>query len=125
MMHRKKVLIVDPSPISRRELKETIETHETLVEVLAVPDAEQARDVLRNYQLDVAFVEVDLPLEEGPDFIQTLRQAAPDCRIVALAGIDAEPVKATALEKGADDFLAKEMAFGFRLIDFIHDVIRR
>ena len=125
MMQRKKILIVAPSPIARRDLKETIETHETLVEVIAVPDAEQARVMLRRHQLDVAFVEMDLPLEEGPGLIQTIRQTVPGSRIVALSGVASEAVKTAALEAGADDFLINEMAVGFRLIDFIHEVIRK
>ena len=125
MMHRKKILLVDPSAIARRDLKETIETHETLVEVIGVPDAEQARDILRKHQPDVAFVEMDLPLEEGPGLLQTIRQAAPESRIVALSRVASEAVKTAALEAGADDFLIKEMAVGFRLIDFIREVVRR
>ena len=125
MMHRKKILIVEPSSIDRRDLKETIEAHETLVEVIAVPDAEQARDILRKHQPDVAFVQVDLPQEEGPELIQTIRQTAPESRIVALAGIAPEALKTAALEKGANDVFLKEMSIGFRLIDLIHDVIRR
>jgi chemotaxis response regulator CheB len=63
MMHRKKILIVDPSPIFLRQLKETIETHETLVDVNEAPSAERAREVLRKHLPDVAFIEVEMPLE--------------------------------------------------------------
>jgi len=125
MMHRKKILIVDPSPIARRELKEAIETHETLVEVIEVPDAEQARNILRKHQPDVAFVETDLPLSEGPGLIQAIRQTAPECRIIARTGTESEEVKTAARENGADGFLTKGMSVGFRLIDLIHEVIRR
>ena len=125
MMHRKKILIVDPSPIARRELKETIENSETLVDVYAVADVDQANEILRRHQPDAAFVEIDLPLNTGPGLIETIRQSAPESHIIALTGTESEAVKTAARANGVDDFLTKQMAVGFRLIDFIHEVIRR
>ena len=125
MMQRKKILIVDPSPIARRELKTTIENHETLVDVYAAANVDQAGDILRSHPPDVAFIETDLPLDTGLDLIQLIRGEAPESRIVALAHNALETVRSAALEKGADDFFTKEMSVGFRLIDFIHEVIRR
>ena len=118
-------MIVDPSPISRRQLKSTIQTNETLVNVYEAENAGQAEDILRNQLPDVVFIDIALPLEIGLCLIASIRTLAADIRIVVLTRLDASQYKAAALEKGADYFLSKKHAAGLRLIDVIHDVIRR
>jgi YesN/AraC family two-component response regulator len=65
MLRRKNVMIVDPSPIFRRQLKATIQTNETLVNVSEAENAHQANDILRKQPPDVVFLDVALPLESG------------------------------------------------------------
>jgi len=125
MMQRKKILIVDPSPNYLRQLKETIETHETLVDVSAAPDSERAREILRKHLPDVAFIEVEMPLDEGLALIRSIRRLAPDSRIVVLTANASEDCRTQSLEHGADDHLLKEAVSGIRLVDLIHEIIRR
>jgi hypothetical protein len=47
MFDRKKVLILDPSPIFRRTLKEVIRTSETRVDIREADNADQAEDILK------------------------------------------------------------------------------
>ena len=49
MLRRKKVLLLDPSPIFRLQLKEAIQTNETLVDVIEADNVDQANDILRNH----------------------------------------------------------------------------
>ena len=125
MMLRKKILIVDPSPVFRRDLKATLETHETLVDVYTAGHADHAKDIMRKQPPDVIFIEVDLPLDVALELIQSIRRQAPESHIVAMAGAGSEAVKIAALEHGANDYLVKEVPVGFGLIDFIHAVVRR
>ena len=125
MMHRKKILIVDPSPNFLRQLKETIEAHETLVDVYDAPNADRAREVLRKHLPDVAFIEVEMPLDEGLALIKSIRRLAPDSRIVVLTANATEDCKSQSLEHGAEDHFYKEVVTGIRLVDLIHEVIRR
>ena len=125
MLTRKTILIADPSPGFRQRLKETIHEHETLVDVLEADGVGQADDILRGRQPDVCFLEIDLPLEEGGRLIASIRRAAPGSRIVVITAGDTEAHRTTAMEHGADEFLVKEDATGLRLIDLIHEVVRR
>jgi DNA-binding NarL/FixJ family response regulator len=125
MLPRKNVMIVDPSPIFRRSLKAVIETNETLVNVSEAENADQARDILGSQPPDVVFLDMLLPLETGLGLIASVKAVAADIRLVVLTGLDAPQVKAAALEQGADYFLSKEHATGLRLIDVIHETIRR
>lgn len=122
---RKKVMIVDPSPIFRRQLKATIQTNETLVDVTEADTINAAEGILRNQQIDVVFLDIGFPQDGGFDLIETIKGVAADIRIVVLTSHDSAVHKAAALEKGAAYFLAKEDAVGLRLIDIIHETIRR
>jgi CheY-like chemotaxis protein len=58
-------------------------------------------------QLDAAIVDLVLPGAGGLDIVRNLRRAFPQCRIVAVTGMD-EPAMAQAFaDVGADAFLPK------------------
>ena len=125
MLRRKKVMLVDPSPIFRLNLKEAIQTNETLVDVLEADNVDQANDILRNQQPEVVFLDIALPEATGIELIASIKALAADTRIVVVTSQDSDECRTRALQNGADYFLAKEYAIGLHLIDVIHDVIRR
>ena len=125
MLKRQTVMIVDPSADCRQRLKEAVYANETLVDVVEAESVGAVAAILRDKLPDVVFTEIDLPLAEGGRLIASIRRAAPDCRIIVTTGNDAEESRSTALHNGADDFLIKADAVGLRLIDLIHDAVRR
>jgi DNA-binding NarL/FixJ family response regulator len=126
MLHRHTILLVDPSSIYRRQMKEVIEFNETLVDVVEADGVGQADDVVRNQPPDVVFLDVDLPhQEDGLRLIQTIREALVNCRIVVLTDNPSDACRAEARQRGANRYLLKKDATGLHLIDLIHEVIRR
>ena len=125
LLNRKTVLIVDPSPIFRRKLKATIQTNETLVDVIEADDTGQAEVILSNQQLDVVFLDIGFPQEQVVQLIDAIDGAAGDIRLVVLAGHDSAAAQAAGLRDRADAFLPKEQAVGLRLADVIREMIRR
>ncbi len=125
LLNRKTVLIVDPSPIFRRKLKATIQTNETLVDVIEADDTGQAEVILSNQQLDVVFLDIGFPQEQVVQLIDAIDGAAGDTRLVVLAGHDAAAAQAAGLQDRVDAFLPKEQAVGLRLADVIREMIRR
>lgn len=125
MLQRQTVIIVDPSADFRQRLKDAIYEHETLVDVVDAESVGEVTGILRDSPPDVVFTEIDLPPQEGLRLIASIRRTVPDCRIIVLAGRDAEATRTTALQNGADDFLIKEDAVGLRLVDLIHGAVRR
>ena len=124
-MNRKKVMIVDPSPIFIRKLKTTIQTNETLVDVIEAVTINAAEDILRNQQLDVVFLDIGFPQEQVVRLIDAIKGAAREMRLVLLASHDVVATQAAGLQERADAFLPKEHAVGLRLADLIHEMIRR
>ncbi|MGA6924971.1 MAG: response regulator transcription factor [Desulfosarcina sp.] len=125
MLNYKKILILDPSPIFRRTLKEVIQTNETRVDVSEAQTVGQAEDILRSQSPDVVFLDIALPRDDGIRFIETIKGIAPQSRVVVLTNHDSTEHKEAALRKGADYFLSKEGTAGLRLLDVIHQTIRR
>ena len=126
LLNRKKVMIVDPSPIFRRELKAAIQTNETLVDVTGADTISAAEDTVRNQQLNVVFLDVGFPQDQVARLIEAIDGASGDIRLVVLAGHDSAAAQAAGLLRDrADGFLPKEQAVGLRLADVIHEMIRR
>ena len=125
LLNRKKVMIVDPSPIFRRKLKAAIQTIETLVDVIEADDIGQAEGILGKQQLDVVFLDIGFPQEQVVRLIEAIKGAARDMRLVLLASHDAAATQTAGLQERADCFLPKEHAVGLRLADVIHEMIRR
>ena len=125
MIDRRKVLILDPSPIFRRTLKEVIQTSEIHVDVREANNVGQARDILQKDPPDVVFFDIGLPRDNGVEFIASIKGMVPESRIVVLTNHDSAEHEAASIKNGADYFLSKEKSGGLRLIDVIHATIRR
>lgn len=125
MLKRKKVLILDPSPIFRRTLKEVIQTSETHVDIREARNTDQAENILKNDPPDVVFFDIALPRDNGIEFIASIKGMVPESRIVVLTSHDSAEHEAASIKQGADYFLSKERSGGLRLIDVIHTTIRR
>ncbi len=125
LLNRKTVLIVDPSPIFRRKLKATIQTNETLVDVIEADNTGQAEGILGKQQLDVVFLDIGFPPEQVIRLIDALDGAAGDIRLVVLASHDSAAAQSSGLQDRADCCLPKEHTVGLRLADVIHEMIRR
>lgn len=125
MFERNKVLILDPSPIFRRTLKEVIQTSEPLVDVREAENADQAENILKNDPPDVVFFDIALPRGNGIEFIASIKGMLPESRVVVLTSHDSAEHEAASIEQGADYFLSKERSGGLRLIDVIRTTIRR
>lgn len=125
MLDRKKVLILDPSPIFRRTLKEVIRTSEKLVEIREANNTDQAENILRNDPPDVVFFDIALPRDNGIAFIASIKVMVPESCVVVLTSHDSAEHEAASIEQGADYFLSKERSGGLRLIDVIRTTIRQ
>lgn len=125
MLNRKKVLILDPSPIFRRTLKEVIQTSETHVDIREAENTDQAENILKNDPPDVVFFDIALPRDNGIEFIESIKGMVPESRIVVLTSHDSAEHEAASIQKGANYFLSKERSGGLRLIDVIHAAIRK
>jgi DNA-binding NtrC family response regulator len=66
-----------------------------------------AREAVRNHQLNAVILDLILPDGNGIDWINDLRKECPDIAIIVITGAGDIPVAVEAMRRGADNFLTK------------------
>ena len=100
----KHILVVDDDTRLRELLQRFLREHGYMVST--AKDADEAREMLKQYRFNLLVVDVMMPKENGFEFLAKLRQESlvPVIMLTALAGVDD---RITGLENGADDYLSK------------------
>lgn len=89
-------------------------------DVVAVSSGEEA---LRHVDTDLVLLDLGLPDIDGMELCTQLR-AGTDVPIIVLTARDGEPDRVTALDRGADDYVAKPFGFA-ELLARMRAVLRR
>ena len=100
-----RVLIVDDEPAIRRFLRTALAVQDYRVEEAS--DGETALDFLKRNPVDLIVLDLGLPGIDGLDVIRALRQQGSLTPIIVLSSRDDEAGKVSALDLGADDYVAK------------------
>ena len=66
-----------------------------------------AREAVRDHQLNAVILDLILPDGNGIDWIKDLRKECPDIAIIVITGGGDIPVAVEAMRRGADNFLTK------------------
>lgn len=104
-MNPMRVLIVDDEPAIRRFLRTALAVQDYRVEEAS--DGETALDFLKRNPVDLIVLDLGLPGIDGLDVIRALRQQGSLTPIIVLSSRDDEAGKVSALDLGADDYVAK------------------
>ena len=123
MLSPPRVMIVDPSPIFRSTLVDVLQKHVSCVAIVETDTSEKARYLLNDAPVNVVFLEIALPGNNGIQLIATIKDIYPNATIVVITSHDAAEYKEAALRNGADFFLSKERSSGLRLFDVIRRTI--
>ncbi|MTI42889.1 response regulator [Roseibium hamelinense] len=105
-----RVLIADDSAIARDVVRAGIKTHQSkrYFEIDVVPDGQQALDVLHKKQIDIAFIDINMPGLSGPEVISAMKETKSNgCLAIAMSSDMNEKARAIFTEFGAYHFLKK------------------
>ncbi len=111
------ILVVDDEAMIRETLRDFLEFEGH--HVLEAEDALVARSLLARNKVDLAFLDVSMPGESGPELCARLKED-PDCKhikVVILTGLDDEQHWREGLRSGADLYAVKP--FGIERIRLI------
>ena len=115
------VLIVDDHPIVREGLAELL-NREADIEVCAeAQKAEEALEILRTQDVDVAIVDLSLPGVSGIELIRQMQSEFEDVPVIVLSMHDEQFYAERALRAGARGYVMKQES-SERVIDAIHQV---
>ena len=114
-----RVMIIDPSPIFRSTLIDVLQKHVACIAIEETDRGDKARNLLNDARVDVVFLEIALPGNNGIQLIAAIKDIDPNTTIVVMTSHDTAEYKEAALRNGADYFLSKERSSGMRLLDVI------
>lgn len=95
-------LIIDDSRLARQELKHLLNKHPEIQIEAEVSDAEQALAFMKNHNLDVLFLDIQMPGMDGFELLQKLDQVP---QVVFVTAYDDYAIKA--FQHNALDYLQK------------------
>jgi two-component system, LytTR family, response regulator len=98
-----KTLLVDDERLARNDLRRLLASHSDIEIVGEAADARSARALIANRELDLIFLDVQMPGENGFDLLKSLTDSPPP--IIFVTAFDRFALKA--FEFGAYDYLLK------------------
>lgn len=120
--HRRRILIVDDHPMTRRGLMELIK-HEPDLTVCGEADtATQALEAVKNLKPDLALVDITLPRKSGLVLIKDIRLWAPSVYVLALSMHDESLYAERVLRAGGHGYIMKNEG-GEKLLGAIRHVL--
>lgn len=104
-----KVLVVDDTIIYRKLLSEVVESLPDTELAGTAPNGKVALQAIKNKQVDLVFLDVQMPVMDGLETLEHLRREHPQIGVIMVSGVDKAAARITieALEKGALDFIPK------------------
>jgi two-component system, chemotaxis family, protein-glutamate methylesterase/glutaminase len=110
-----RVMLVDDSVVTRTIFRRILETNAQIAVVCEAESSEKALISLRNSQVDIILLDIEMPNQSGLDALPELVKAAQGARILVLSAFVDEngPATVKALSLGACDTLSKPGVSGF------------
>jgi DNA-binding NarL/FixJ family response regulator len=104
-----RTLIADDHPIFRKGIKSLLQqSHEPQFEIVGeAPDGKQALDLLRSFQPQLLLLDMNMPIMDGLELLQQLRQYSISVHTLVLSMYDAPRLIRSAIGAGAHGYLLK------------------
>ena len=100
-----KILVVDDDAIVIKSCKRILEAEG--FEVLTVPSADEALEIIRKYDFDLLLVDVKMPKHDGMYLMREIKKDLPDTPIIVMSGYPTQETIADVLRLGATQFIPK------------------
>jgi DNA-binding NtrC family response regulator len=117
-----KILVVDDDAIVIKSCKRILEAEG--FDVLTVPSADEALEIIRKYDFDLLLIDVKMPKHDGMFLMREIKKDLPDTPIIVMSGYPTPETIADVLKLGATQFIPKP----FRpdeLVKLIRQVIQK
>lgn len=117
-----RLLLADDDPVFTAAMADLLGAREDVDLVGVVADGAAALEVLEDSEVDVALLDVDMPVLDGIATARRIARSRPQLRVVMLAAFEQPDSLARALGAGASGFLTKDMPVD-RLVSLLHEVV--
>lgn len=102
-----RVLVADDEYIIRRGIIRFLGKYEELEIVAEAEDGEVARDFVEQHEIDLAFVDINMPILNGLGFIKQLKEISPKTLVVIITGYDDFTYAREGIRLGVFEYLLK------------------
>jgi two-component system NarL family response regulator len=104
-----RVLVADDHFVVRIGLRALIDAEPDMEVVAEASTGRQAVELFRQHRPDVTLMDLRMPVMNGLEAIQAIREGAPEARVIVLTTYDGDEDIYRALNAGARAYLLKEM----------------
>lgn len=119
----KRALVVEDHAETREWMTQTLGRSFAGIEVDAVPDIERARGMLKEAQINLAVVDINLPDGSGVDLVKEITDAWPDLYCVVATIFDDDDHIFAALKAGAHGYVLKDQT-AEKLVEQLQGIAR-
>src|SRR5262245_7171253 len=104
-----RILVVDDHPVLREGIAAVLARETDMVLAAEANNGEEAIELFRTHRPDVTLMDLQMPLMNGTEAIQAIRQEFPDDRIIVLTTYAGDAQIVRAFKAGAAGYLLKNM----------------
>jgi DNA-binding NarL/FixJ family response regulator len=116
-----RIIIADDHAIIRDGLRAILSTQLDMEVVGDVPDGRQAVQLVEKLQPDIAILDITMPVLNGIDAAEQIKQATNSCKIIILSMHATSEYVLRALQAGAMGYLLKESA-GKEVVEAVRSI---
>ncbi len=121
-----RVLLIEDNELDARAMTSSLAANRDVAfDITRVVDLESAIEALDTSTFDCILLDLSLPDSIGLVSVELLGDRVPDCPIVVLTGLDDPATALEAVERGAQDYLAKQTADSDTVIRSIRYAVAR
>ncbi len=101
------ILVCDDSILARKQLKDTVASFLSDVEFIEAKNGQEAVDIFKEKQPNLAFFDIVMPLKDGVTAVQEICTEFPKADIIMVSSMGTQQQLKNAIEAGAKDFVQK------------------
>ena len=105
-----RILIIEDDPENREGLRILISRHSPRSQVFLAGSVEEAYDLLGQNAIDIMFLDIRLPGQDGLSFLKQLRETEPDMCVVIISAYDSFGYAQQAIRLNVHEYLLKPYA---------------
>jgi two-component system, NarL family, invasion response regulator UvrY len=105
-----RILIADDHGVVRQGIQQIVSERMNMVVAAEAASGEEALDLVRANDFDVAIIDIAMPGRGGLDILRDLKAARPDMKVIVLSMYTEEQYAVRSLRDGASAYLAKTSA---------------
>ena len=107
-MKKIKLAIVDDQLLFRKGLIALIKSYEELDVVIEASNGQELLDKLKKRKVDLVITDLEMPVMDGIEVTEKIRQKYPEMKVLALTMHDDDSFVVHLIEKGANGYLLKD-----------------